>query len=141
MPKGVKGFQKGHKRFAGVLFGSGQKANHRKGRESPLWKGGRKESSRKWLQRHKDIARLAVVRRRARIKSVGGSFTVGEWDSLKIQYGYTCPCCKNKEPKIKLTIDHIVPLSKGGSNFIENIQPLCMKCNRKKHTKIIKFEY
>jgi 5-methylcytosine-specific restriction endonuclease McrA len=62
-----------------------------------------------------------------------------KWELLKKQYGYTCPMCGKKEPKIKLTEDHIIPLSKGGSDYIENIQPLCVSCNTKKYTKIIKF--
>lgn len=66
-----------------------------------------------------------------------GSHTYGEWEILKRQYGYICPICLQKEPNIKLTEDHIIPLSKGGVDFIENIQPLCLKCNMKKSAKLI----
>jgi 5-methylcytosine-specific restriction endonuclease McrA len=72
-----------------------------------------------------------------RLKEAEGNHTFGEWELLKKQYGYKCPMCGMKEPEIKLTEDHIIPLSKGGSNWIENIQPLCLKCNMKKHNKLI----
>lgn len=73
--------------------------------------------------------------RRKRIAE--GFHTFGEWENLKIQYGFTCPKCLRKEPEIKLTQDHIIPVSKGGSDFIENIQPLCGYCNSVKHNKLI----
>jgi 5-methylcytosine-specific restriction endonuclease McrA len=65
--------------------------------------------------------------------------TFGEWKLLKKQNNYICPCCKKSEPKIKLTEDHIIPLSKGGSDSIDNIQPLCRHCNFVKHTRIIRY--
>ena len=72
-----------------------------------------------------------------RNRSADGSHTFGEWENLKAQYNWTCPNCKRKESESKLTLDHIIPLSKGGSNNIENIQPLCINCNCRKQAKTI----
>lgn len=80
--------------------------------------------------------RLATIRRKK--KSVG-SHTLAEWKALKAQYNHTCICCKRQEPEVQLTRDHIVPLSKGGTNNIDNIQPLCQSCNSKKHRKTVDY--
>lgn len=55
-----------------------------------------------------------------------------EFKKMCEEYGNICPCCGEKK---KLTIDHIVPISKGGSDDIDNIQPLCSNCNNKKSNK------
>jgi hypothetical protein len=91
-----------------------------------------------------DLNRLSWIKNKRnrvikRLKIESLSHTFGEWELLKKQYGFTCPSCKGIEPNIVLTEDHIVPLSRGGTDLIENIQPLCLKCNMKKHTKIIKY--
>jgi len=95
------------------------------GDKHPNWQGG--------------ITPYYRILRVARLKSVGGSHTKAEWETLKAQYNWTCPCCKGSE--IKLTKDHIIPVSKGGSDNIENIQPLCGSCNSKKNVKDIKYDY
>jgi hypothetical protein len=78
-------------------------------------------------------------RRRERLKIYGGFHSVKEWETLKAQYNWTCPCCKKQEPEIKLTRDHIISVSRGGSDNIENIQPLCVSCNSKKSTTTIRY--
>ena len=83
--------------------------------------------------------RFTNQRYKARKRNAIGNHNFGEWELLKKQYNFICPACSRQEPQIKLTEDHIVPLSKGGSDNIENIQPLCISCNVRKHTKIIKY--
>lgn len=77
--------------------------------------------------------------RRAREANADGSYTAEEWRELCEQYDHTCLCCGKQEPEISLTVDHVVPLSKGGTNNIDNLQPLCLTCNLSKATKIIDY--
>lgn len=48
--------------------------------------------------------------------------------------GETCRFCKSTK---ELQIDHIRPLSRGGTDDIRNFQLLCKKCNPRKRNKII----
>ena len=133
--KGKKGIQiawnKGLKGFHHTVETKRKISEKLKGEKSHLWKGGKEtEKERKCISENK---------RRVKKLGNGGSHTFADWQTLKAQYNWTCPVCKRKEPEIKLTHDHIIPISKGGSDNIENIQPLCGSCNSKKHDKIIIF--
>ena len=48
--------------------------------------------------------------------------------------GYRCCECGASKDETSLEIDHIVPVARGGTNDIDNLQTLCRECNRMKHT-------
>lgn len=45
---------------------------------------------------------------------------------------FTCKYCGNKPPNVMLEVDHIKPVSKGGTNNINNLITSCFDCNRGK---------
>ncbi len=49
-----------------------------------------------------------------------------------------CHYCEKKFPPSQLTMDHIVPLARGGESTPGNIAPACSECNRDKqlHTPV-----
>ena len=105
------------------------------------WRDSNPEKSRQvtknYVATHPEMLVQFRHARRSRKASAGQSFTAKEWISLKERYEYTCLNCLQSEPSIILVPDHVVPLFRGGSGIISNIQPLCRRCNSVKHTKIL----
>jgi len=84
------------------------------------------------ITRQKGYYTFKALERYARKLNAEGSHTFEEWIELKVKHNFTCVICKKSEPNIKLTQDHIIALTKNGSDFIDNIQPLCVSCNSRK---------
>ncbi len=87
-----------------------------------------------YRKRKPEVSRLACSIysfRRRRLPGVGDTgFTAQEWKSVVAKFNNSCAYCRRAD--LKLTIDHVVPLSKGGSIGIDNIVPACGPCNSKK---------
>ena len=84
--------------------------------------------------------RFAASLRKKRIKNATiNDLTLAQWKEIKAAYGHRCmycppTCWRCRDKKHKLTMDHIIPLSKGGNHTASNIVPACHSCNSKKYT-------
>jgi 5-methylcytosine-specific restriction endonuclease McrA len=78
---------------------------------------------------HPEIRKASDSRRRLWKIGTGASYTAAEWLALVGSYGGRCGYCHQPLP---LHADHRVPLSRGGSNTIDNIIPACARCNTRK---------
>ena len=94
-----------------------------------------RENNRKWRQANpkkwQAIKQTSIRKTKAKRAGAEGSYTTQEWINLKEQYDNRCLCCGRHQSELNRVLeqDHIVPLSRGGSNLISNIQPLCHDCN------------
>lgn len=129
------------KRFHGyVKKWTDKNIEHVKGQQK-AWRENNKERIKKtvkaWADANKDKRMLSVEKRRALKCASGKIVTASEWKDLKAKYGNKCLGCGRTD--VRLTMDHVIPLSLGGKHEIENCQPLCGSCNSTKHTKIVDF--
>lgn len=90
----------------------------------------------KWAKTNPIKTRIKSHNRRVKLKGNGGTYTEEQWIALCNYYDNQCLSCKQVKP---LTADHVLPVHLGGSNTIENIQPLCKTCNSKKGIKHIDY--
>jgi 5-methylcytosine-specific restriction endonuclease McrA len=90
----------------------------------------------KWEKKNPEYCRTKCRNRRALIKAAGGTHTPEEIEALAAKQNFKCanPACR-KSIRKKRHADHIIPLAKGGSNSIGNIQLYCPPCNHRKAAK------
>ena len=76
---------------------------------------------------HEEISEQAIKREKEKARQVRKS----SWWMRKVQQG-ECHYCHQKVGKANLTMDHVLPLSRGGKSKKGNIVPACKECNNKK---------
>lgn len=78
----------------------------------------------------KAIKHAYIARRRGAL----GRYSAQEFRDLCSIYRGECAYCGYVRP---LEADHAIPLSRGGSNFIDNILPACRYCNASKKDRTV----
>lgn len=94
-----------------------------------------KARKRRYYDENRDRYRSYVRNRRALIRGAEGTHSKDDIILILEKQNWLCanPMCSKDLQKVQRHVDHIVPLSKGGSNLPSNLQCLCGKCNRSKH--------
>jgi len=76
-----------------------------------------------------DLSEADIKRERSKARDLRNS----QWWKRKCAKG-TCHYCHRTFPPAELTMDHIIPISRGGKSTKGNIVTCCKECNtRKKH--------
>jgi len=124
------------------------KAARKRYRQSEKGKIHKKEQDKRYGQSEKGkIIHQMINKNHQHLKRASGiRITVEMWRDICERFGWRCAYCGIHEEVLytlygqRLTMDHVIPLSKGGQHIVENIVPACGSCNSKKGTKMIKGE-
>lgn len=96
--------------------------------------GGWAARTKKWRDDNPNKDRASGVNSRCAAQGVPGTITAEELDEIEHRQGGRCAMCGTDQG---LSVDHVLPKSRGGLNVASNIQLLCGTCNRSKGAKLI----
>ena len=112
--------------------------------KSRAWKRANKERvsayNSEWRKRNpeygRDWKRKNPQRKRAyrHARKTSGTLLERDWRRLCNRYRNKCAYCESAKP---LTVDHIIPVTRGGLHTIGNVLPACLSCNSSKGRKFI----
>lgn len=90
--------------------------------------------SREWDKGHRAEKHQYFKRWINRKRSNGDvpGLTLKEWKTILVVFNHRCAYCGATD---RITQDHVIPLSQGGTDSIENVVPACRSCNSSKGDK------
>lgn len=106
------------------------------------WYKNNKEHVKAYSERYRQQPRVKAMRkaneqkRRTLKKQLLSTFTAKQWEECKDFFrdiNGTLHCAYCSKPVKKATVEHFIPLSKGGPNIKSNILPVCFSCNSSKN--------
>lgn len=138
---------RGHKRVWAEANPDRVHAKNRRYAEAHPYDEVRREYFRKRYQQHKQRIKAyqrqyskthpwVGVRSIRRYRMLKGHKRIHGWPEMRAWFGNCCLCCGATK---RIEADHVIPLSKGGPDILENLQPLCRTCNASKATSTIDY--
>jgi len=83
--------------------------------------------------------RVTTINGSARQRGAIGVIGLDEWIAKLEQCGFRCQYC-HRDLRLRLceiSIDHVVPIARGGLNTIDNVAPSCRPCNHQKRDRLV----
>ena len=87
---------------------------------------------RNWRKENPDKQIITLHKYRSRKKKLPNTLTDKQWEFCQTKFDKCCAYCGNNA---KLTVEHFIPVSKSGELTINNIIPICKRCNSSKNNK------
>lgn len=104
------------------------------------WRSTNSEWLTDWYQQNADVRRVQKAAAQRRRRDRGSlTFLISSRDIKRLldRHGGACAYCRGKFPEVRFSIDHVVPLSRGGEDSIGNIVPACLPCNQSKSSRTV----
>lgn len=92
----------------------------------------RAEYTRQWRKLNPASTRSSKYKRR--VRELQGVLSERDWSRTLNRFDHRCAYCGRKG---RMTVDHVVPLSRGGRNAVGNVLPACRQCNSSKHARFL----
>jgi 5-methylcytosine-specific restriction endonuclease McrA len=100
-----------------------------------------REYARQWQDQNRELYHEIQKRWRAEnqtywrirdksLRSTQSDFTLDQWLEVLEEFGHCCAYCLRHD--VKLTMDHVISIAKGGTHTRDNIVPACKSCNSRK---------
>jgi len=94
-----------------------------------------RERNKNWRRANLEKDAAKSRRHYAKKRGATGSHTLEEFLEVCEQYSWRCFYCGCQLDRSTVTEDHVVPVSEGGTDNIDNIVPACRSCNSRKGDK------
>lgn len=115
-------------------YGKEWQQNNKLTEDYEVWRTKKLNYFKTYYQNNKESFKVYSHKRKARIAEVGGNFTKADIRDLYASQGARCYYCSISIEE-GYHIEHMIPISRGGTNGPENVCLACAPCNRTKHTK------